>query len=135
MTGLFNPRAPLWAALIYKLWIFLVLSLILFLFGKILYYQINQLLLSFVFYSVFVFFLFFWVKELYKIYSSGSPSAIVSVENDTLTCSSSGYPRPTILWYTCPGVQDTYVPTRLTVIRAGSAPYRLHSKTCWWFIC
>ncbi|XP_070772936.1 macrophage colony-stimulating factor 1 receptor 2 [Enoplosus armatus] len=36
-----------------------------------------------------------------------SPSAIVSLENDTLTCSSSGYPLPTILWYMCPGVQDT----------------------------
>uniref|UniRef100_A0A4W6E6W1 receptor protein-tyrosine kinase n=1 Tax=Lates calcarifer TaxID=8187 RepID=A0A4W6E6W1_LATCA len=36
-----------------------------------------------------------------------SPSAVVSLQNDTLTCSSSGYPLPTILWYTCPGVQDT----------------------------
>ncbi|KAM9348481.1 macrophage colony-stimulating factor 1 receptor 2 [Symphorus nematophorus] len=36
-----------------------------------------------------------------------SPSADVHVENDTLTCSSSGYPLPTILWYICPGVQDT----------------------------
>ncbi|XP_044078450.1 macrophage colony-stimulating factor 1 receptor 2 isoform X2 [Siniperca chuatsi] len=36
-----------------------------------------------------------------------APSAVISVENDTLTCSSFGYPLPTILWYTCPGVQDT----------------------------
>ncbi|XP_070839903.1 macrophage colony-stimulating factor 1 receptor 2 [Chaetodon trifascialis] len=36
-----------------------------------------------------------------------SPSAVVSVENDTLTCISSGYPLPTILWYTCPGVKGT----------------------------
>ncbi|XP_035480871.2 macrophage colony-stimulating factor 1 receptor 2 isoform X2 [Scophthalmus maximus] len=40
-----------------------------------------------------------------RIYSS--PSAEVSLQNDTLTCSSSGYPLPTILWYSCPGVQDT----------------------------
>ncbi|XP_028450580.1 macrophage colony-stimulating factor 1 receptor 2 [Perca flavescens] len=36
-----------------------------------------------------------------------SPSVDISQENNTLTCSSSGYPLPTILWYTCPGVQDT----------------------------
>ncbi|XP_029303912.1 macrophage colony-stimulating factor 1 receptor 2-like [Cottoperca gobio] len=36
-----------------------------------------------------------------------SPTAVVSLENATLTCSSSGYPLPKILWYTCPGRQDT----------------------------
>ncbi|XP_045895469.1 macrophage colony-stimulating factor 1 receptor 2 [Micropterus dolomieu] len=36
-----------------------------------------------------------------------SPSAAVRLENNTLTCSSSGYPLPTILWYTCPRVLDT----------------------------
>uniref|UniRef100_A0A3B4VMX9 receptor protein-tyrosine kinase n=1 Tax=Seriola dumerili TaxID=41447 RepID=A0A3B4VMX9_SERDU len=36
-----------------------------------------------------------------------SPSVEVILQNDTLTCISSGYPRPTILWYTCAGVQDT----------------------------
>ncbi|XP_039633778.1 macrophage colony-stimulating factor 1 receptor 2-like [Perca fluviatilis] len=36
-----------------------------------------------------------------------SPSVDISQENNTLTCSSSGYPLPTIFWYTCPGVQDT----------------------------
>ncbi|XP_054481705.1 macrophage colony-stimulating factor 1 receptor 2-like [Anoplopoma fimbria] len=36
-----------------------------------------------------------------------SPSAVISQENNTLTCCSSGYPLPTILWYICPGVQDT----------------------------
>ncbi|XP_035522659.1 macrophage colony-stimulating factor 1 receptor 2-like [Morone saxatilis] len=35
------------------------------------------------------------------------PSAVISLENNTLTCSSSGYPLPQILWYTCPGFQDT----------------------------
>uniref|UniRef100_A0A3Q1IJ69 receptor protein-tyrosine kinase n=1 Tax=Anabas testudineus TaxID=64144 RepID=A0A3Q1IJ69_ANATE len=40
-----------------------------------------------------------------------SPSAAITLKNDTLTCSSSGYPPPTILFYTCPGVQDTYVST------------------------
>ncbi|XP_071362235.1 macrophage colony-stimulating factor 1 receptor 2 isoform X2 [Trachinotus anak] len=35
------------------------------------------------------------------------PIAVVSLQNDTLTCSSSGYPLPTILWYNCPGIQDT----------------------------
>uniref|UniRef100_A0AAQ5ZNN5 receptor protein-tyrosine kinase n=1 Tax=Amphiprion ocellaris TaxID=80972 RepID=A0AAQ5ZNN5_AMPOC len=39
--------------------------------------------------------------------SSGSPTVAISVENTTLTCSSSGYPLPTILWLTCPGVQPT----------------------------
>lgn len=42
---------------------------------------------------------------------SGSPSTIITVENNTLTCSTSGYPLPTVLLYTCPGIQDTYVPT------------------------
>ncbi|XP_020510956.2 macrophage colony-stimulating factor 1 receptor 2 [Labrus bergylta] len=36
-----------------------------------------------------------------------SPSVAVRLENDSVTCSSSGYPLPTILWYSCPGVQDT----------------------------
>ncbi|KAM3869023.1 macrophage colony-stimulating factor 1 receptor 2 [Diretmus argenteus] len=36
-----------------------------------------------------------------------SPSAAVKLRNGTLTCSSSGYPLPTILWYICPGVMDT----------------------------
>ncbi|KAM7373802.1 hypothetical protein PAMP_006505 [Pampus punctatissimus] len=35
------------------------------------------------------------------------PSVLVTLENNTLTCSSSGYPLPTISWYTCPGVKDT----------------------------
>uniref|UniRef100_A0A665TAB3 receptor protein-tyrosine kinase n=1 Tax=Echeneis naucrates TaxID=173247 RepID=A0A665TAB3_ECHNA len=37
----------------------------------------------------------------------GSTTAKVSWQNDTLICTSSGYPPPTILWYICPGVQDT----------------------------
>ncbi|XP_075888214.1 macrophage colony-stimulating factor 1 receptor 2 [Nelusetta ayraudi] len=36
-----------------------------------------------------------------------SPSTIITVENNTLTCSTSGYPLPTVLLYTCPGIQDT----------------------------
>nr|XP_019962454.1 PREDICTED: macrophage colony-stimulating factor 1 receptor 2-like [Paralichthys olivaceus] len=36
-----------------------------------------------------------------------SPTAQVSLQNTTLACSSFGYPLPTILWYTCPGIQDT----------------------------
>ncbi|XP_068600093.1 macrophage colony-stimulating factor 1 receptor 2 [Brachionichthys hirsutus] len=40
-----------------------------------------------------------------RIYRSAS--AVVSVGNDSLTCSSSGYPLPTVLWYFCPGVKDT----------------------------
>ncbi|XP_070712121.1 macrophage colony-stimulating factor 1 receptor 2 [Pempheris klunzingeri] len=40
-----------------------------------------------------------------RIYSP--PSSVVRLKNDSLTCSSSGYPLPTILWYTCPGVQHT----------------------------
>ncbi|TNM84402.1 hypothetical protein fugu_008580 [Takifugu bimaculatus] len=36
-----------------------------------------------------------------------SPSAIISVEKNTLTCSSSGYPVPTIAWYSCPGILKT----------------------------
>ncbi|XP_073335314.1 macrophage colony-stimulating factor 1 receptor 2 [Pagrus major] len=41
------------------------------------------------------------------IYIYRPPSAAISLENDTLTCRSSGHPLPTILWYTCPGIQDT----------------------------
>ncbi|KAK9537075.1 hypothetical protein VZT92_006811 [Zoarces viviparus] len=36
-----------------------------------------------------------------------SPKAVISLQNDTLTCYSSGYPLPTILWFICPGVTDT----------------------------
>ncbi|XP_058483909.1 macrophage colony-stimulating factor 1 receptor 2 isoform X2 [Solea solea] len=36
-----------------------------------------------------------------------SPHAVVSRQNNTLTCSSSGYPPPTVLWLACPGAQDT----------------------------
>ncbi|XP_034539511.1 macrophage colony-stimulating factor 1 receptor 2-like [Notolabrus celidotus] len=40
-----------------------------------------------------------------RIYSS--PRVVVHQENDSSVCSGSGYPLPTILWYTCPGLQDT----------------------------
>lgn len=39
-----------------------------------------------------------------------SPIATVTLENDTLTCNSSGYPRPTVLWFTCPGIQPSCAP-------------------------
>ncbi|KAG7224731.1 hypothetical protein INR49_004622 [Caranx melampygus] len=35
-----------------------------------------------------------------------SPTAVVNLQNDTLTCTSSGYPLPTIRWYTCARLQD-----------------------------
>ncbi|XP_008303175.1 macrophage colony-stimulating factor 1 receptor 2-like [Stegastes partitus] len=38
-----------------------------------------------------------------------SPTVAITLENNTLTCSSSGYPLPTILWLTCPGVRNTCV--------------------------
>ncbi|CAF97270.1 unnamed protein product, partial [Tetraodon nigroviridis] len=37
----------------------------------------------------------------------GSPSAVISEENNTLICSGSGYPAPAMAWYICPGVQRT----------------------------
>uniref|UniRef100_A0A673BT80 receptor protein-tyrosine kinase n=1 Tax=Sphaeramia orbicularis TaxID=375764 RepID=A0A673BT80_9TELE len=36
------------------------------------------------------------------------PSAKITLENNTLTCQSFGYPLPTIQWFTCPGQQDRY---------------------------
>ncbi|KAM9331636.1 macrophage colony-stimulating factor 1 receptor 2 [Pholidichthys leucotaenia] len=36
-----------------------------------------------------------------------SPTAQLSLQNDSLTCRSSGYPLPTILWFTCHGVNDS----------------------------
>ncbi|XP_069030972.1 macrophage colony-stimulating factor 1 receptor 2-like [Embiotoca jacksoni] len=36
-----------------------------------------------------------------------SPNTAITMENDNLTCRSSGYPRPTIVLLTCPGVQHT----------------------------
>ncbi|XP_026037970.1 macrophage colony-stimulating factor 1 receptor 2 isoform X1 [Astatotilapia calliptera] len=33
------------------------------------------------------------------------PTTDITLENSTLTCNSSGYPLPTILWFTCPGIQ------------------------------
>ncbi|XP_029924288.1 macrophage colony-stimulating factor 1 receptor 2 [Myripristis murdjan] len=38
---------------------------------------------------------------------SRAPEVAVEMRNGSLTCSSSGYPLPTILWYICPGVMDT----------------------------
>nr|XP_046171170.1 macrophage colony-stimulating factor 1 receptor 1-like [Oncorhynchus gorbuscha] len=36
------------------------------------------------------------------------PSAMVRLKNvTTLICTASGYPAPTILWYQCPGIQNT----------------------------
>ncbi|CAB1315889.1 unnamed protein product [Coregonus sp. 'balchen'] len=36
------------------------------------------------------------------------PSAMVRLKNvTTLTCTASGYPAPIILWYQCPGIQNT----------------------------
>ncbi|XP_072230619.1 macrophage colony-stimulating factor 1 receptor 2-like [Leuresthes tenuis] len=35
------------------------------------------------------------------------PSATITRHNTTLTCSSSGYPPPSVLWFTCPGVQHS----------------------------
>ncbi|XP_042070960.1 macrophage colony-stimulating factor 1 receptor 2 isoform X3 [Haplochromis burtoni] len=35
------------------------------------------------------------------------PTTDITLENSTLTCSSSGYPLPTILWFTCPGIQPS----------------------------
>uniref|UniRef100_A0A673BV15 receptor protein-tyrosine kinase n=1 Tax=Sphaeramia orbicularis TaxID=375764 RepID=A0A673BV15_9TELE len=36
--------------------------------------------------------------------------AKITLENNTLTCQSFGYPLPTIQWFTCPGQQDRYKP-------------------------
>ncbi|XP_061608650.1 macrophage colony-stimulating factor 1 receptor 2 [Phyllopteryx taeniolatus] len=36
-----------------------------------------------------------------------SPSAVITVENDTLTCSGSGFPPPTLRWSRCSGLVDT----------------------------
>uniref|UniRef100_A0A3B4F1R3 receptor protein-tyrosine kinase n=1 Tax=Pundamilia nyererei TaxID=303518 RepID=A0A3B4F1R3_9CICH len=35
------------------------------------------------------------------------PTTDITLENSTLTCNSSGYPLPTILWFTCPGIQPS----------------------------
>ncbi|XP_028278334.1 macrophage colony-stimulating factor 1 receptor 2 isoform X2 [Parambassis ranga] len=37
------------------------------------------------------------------------PTAVITLEGNTLTCSSSGYPLPTVLWFTCPGIQHTCI--------------------------
>lgn len=39
----------------------------------------------------------------------GFPTTDITLEKSTLTCNSSGYPLPTILWFTCPGIQPSYV--------------------------
>ncbi|XP_061558397.1 LOW QUALITY PROTEIN: macrophage colony-stimulating factor 1 receptor 2 [Phycodurus eques] len=36
-----------------------------------------------------------------------SPSGVITVENDTLTCSGSGFPPPTLRWSRCSGLVDT----------------------------
>ncbi|XP_034033446.1 macrophage colony-stimulating factor 1 receptor 2 [Thalassophryne amazonica] len=42
------------------------------------------------------------------------PSVDLTRANHTLTCTSSGYPLPTILWYICPGVRETCRNTNVT---------------------
>ncbi|XP_075343343.1 macrophage colony-stimulating factor 1 receptor 2-like isoform X1 [Odontesthes bonariensis] len=39
------------------------------------------------------------------------PSASITQQNATLTCSSAGYPPPSVLWVTCPGVQHSCADT------------------------
>ncbi|XP_026166095.1 macrophage colony-stimulating factor 1 receptor 2 isoform X2 [Mastacembelus armatus] len=51
-----------------------------------------------------------------------SPKAITSLENSTLTCTSSGYPLPTILWYTCPGVHNTCADVSSSQVHPGDRP-------------
>ncbi|XP_067465187.1 macrophage colony-stimulating factor 1 receptor 2 [Thunnus thynnus] len=63
-----------------------------------------------------------------------SPSVRITLENNTLTCRSSGYPLPTILWYTCTGVKDTcgnvstyqVSPTDVTSQEEGEEQVRKH---------
>ncbi|XP_068187204.1 macrophage colony-stimulating factor 1 receptor 2 isoform X2 [Antennarius striatus] len=50
---------------------------------------------------------FFNVTQNIDLRIYRSPTAVISVGGDSLTCSSSGYPLPTILWYFCPGIKDT----------------------------
>ncbi|XP_054610525.1 macrophage colony-stimulating factor 1 receptor 2 [Dunckerocampus dactyliophorus] len=38
-----------------------------------------------------------------------APSSLITVDNNTLTCSSSGFPPPTILWVTCSGLVHTCI--------------------------
>uniref|UniRef100_A0A3P8ZB02 receptor protein-tyrosine kinase n=1 Tax=Esox lucius TaxID=8010 RepID=A0A3P8ZB02_ESOLU len=44
----------------------------------------------------------------FNVQVSQKPSTMLIRKNaSTLTCTSSGYPAPTILWYQCPGIQNT----------------------------
>uniref|UniRef100_A0A3Q2YRP7 receptor protein-tyrosine kinase n=1 Tax=Hippocampus comes TaxID=109280 RepID=A0A3Q2YRP7_HIPCM len=39
----------------------------------------------------------------------GAPRGVITMENDTLTCSGSGFPPPALLWSQCSGLVETYV--------------------------
>uniref|UniRef100_A0A3B3C183 receptor protein-tyrosine kinase n=1 Tax=Oryzias melastigma TaxID=30732 RepID=A0A3B3C183_ORYME len=41
------------------------------------------------------------------IYSERFPTVAITQQNHSLSCSSSGYPRPTVLWFVCLGIQDS----------------------------
>ncbi|XP_029029920.1 macrophage colony-stimulating factor 1 receptor 2 [Betta splendens] len=40
-----------------------------------------------------------------------SPSVVITQKHNTVTCSTSGYPLPTILFYICRGIQEKYAST------------------------
>nr|XP_020446637.1 macrophage colony-stimulating factor 1 receptor 2-like [Monopterus albus] len=50
---------------------------------------------------------FFRGSQIVDLRIYRSPNAVITLVNNTLACTSPGYPLPTILWYICPGVHDT----------------------------
>uniref|UniRef100_A0A3B3C0J4 receptor protein-tyrosine kinase n=1 Tax=Oryzias melastigma TaxID=30732 RepID=A0A3B3C0J4_ORYME len=58
------------------------------------------------------------------IYSERFPTVAITQQNHSLSCSSSGYPRPTVLWFVCLGIQDSfhsiYTPVLIGAISAAT---------------
>uniref|UniRef100_A0A3B3C0X4 receptor protein-tyrosine kinase n=1 Tax=Oryzias melastigma TaxID=30732 RepID=A0A3B3C0X4_ORYME len=52
------------------------------------------------------------------------PTVAITQQNHSLSCSSSGYPRPTVLWFVCLGIQDSfhsiYTPVLIGAISAAT---------------
>uniref|UniRef100_A0A3B3C0D1 receptor protein-tyrosine kinase n=1 Tax=Oryzias melastigma TaxID=30732 RepID=A0A3B3C0D1_ORYME len=87
------------------------------------------------------------------IYSERFPTVAITQQNHSLSCSSSGYPRPTVLWFGIPGILTSQeeeeeevrtllpMPTEDHVLTVECAAFNLRGRssgktyTHFWFFC
>ncbi|XP_028322117.1 macrophage colony-stimulating factor 1 receptor 2 [Gouania willdenowi] len=56
-----------------------------------------------------------------------SPSVSITLDNNTLTCISSGFPPPTVLWFHCPGLQHTC--TNVSAYQVSATPWTIQEES------